>query len=146
MSDRRESVGTFKVKKTGSRPVPSIADLLVRKPSAHSEPMRGRPERSRSPAPSISVAEVLSHADERVRRTEFWKGAVERHLPSDIVPHVVHVVEDKGCLTLYCDSGAWVSRLKYLLFDVGKGLKACATPPCNVTEIKVKVMPQGRAR
>ncbi len=81
---------------------------------------------------------------EQARSQHDWHRWLQDHLPNDLGARVTGVVENEGRLTVFAESSAWSTRIRFALADVDAELRAAGDG--QVTKTEVKVMPRGTNR
>ncbi len=85
---------------------------------------------------------ILSQAADQKSCQAFWREWLATHLPVELASHMSGAVERAGGLTLFADSAAWASRLRYALPELEAQLR-CAAP--HINEVRVRVLPRAAA-
>ena len=86
------------------------------------------------------LTRVTDQAADRASRSEFWRGWLCRHLPTDLAGRVSGVVEREDTLVIFAASAAWSARLRFALNELEPQIRAEAS---TLSAIRVRVRPRG---
>jgi hypothetical protein len=81
----------------------------------------------------------LTSLTAEARKLEALRQCVLRSLDADTAPHCLGADLEDGVLTLYMDSAAWTTTLRYQHQAVIASVQAAIRQPCHV--LKLKVLP-----
>jgi phytoene dehydrogenase-like protein len=85
----------------------------------------------------LQSAAVLQQIGKRLAEHQSLLDRVRQQLPSDLASHCLAVVPDGDRITLYTDSPAWASRLRYLAAELESQLRSGKQ---TVRQVRVRVL------
>lgn len=88
--------------------------------------------------PDARLAQLAAEAS----RLEALRRRVLPFLPADASPHCLGADLEQGVLTLFLDSGAWTTALRYRHRDLTAAVQDALKLPCHTLKLKVLPDPQ----
>ena len=86
---------------------------------------------------------TLERIREQARSQHDWHRWLQDHLPIELAARVTGVVEAQGRLTVFAESSAWSTRLRFALAEIGEELKEAGGDP---EKVEVRVLPRGKGK
>ena len=86
----------------------------------------------------ISRHSALTNLSQSIKEHQHLLQQVHALLPKSIAPHCLAAVRSENNLTLFVDSPAWSSRLRYLSAELLKCLNSHSPP---IDKIKIRIIP-----
>jgi len=120
-------------------------------PKKMSRNKRSRPKlRARTalrPSPPDSVKDVLARklplmkrVTQQAERERFWQRWLSGHITEPLRARISGIVERDGVLTIFAESAAWSTRLRYVILELEREMRA-ADPA--LAAVRVRVLPRG---
>lgn len=86
---------------------------------------------------------TLDRIREQAKSQHDWHRWLQDHLPADLAARITGVVEAQGKLTVFAESSAWSTRLRFALAEIAAEVKAAGSESAKV---EVRVLPRGANR
>lgn len=82
----------------------------------------------------------LTRVTEQAARQQFWQDWLAARLPAELAAKLSGIAERDGSLTIFGESAAWSSRLRYAIRELDLEIRGAAP---HLSTISVRVLPRG---